>query len=490
MKAVILARVSTKDQEEGHSIQAQTDRLRAYCGLKGLEIIREFVIVESSTRGDRPEFHKMLDFIKEQKECIALVCDKVDRLQRNFNDVPTLEALRKAGKLVLHFHVERQVLDANANSSQIMMWQLFVMMSENYTNCISDNVKRSIEKKLKEGTICGCAPVGYLNAQREDGKTTVVLDPFRAPFVKKIFEEYATGMYAINDMVIMAKSWGLINKRKGGKPVGTTQMHQLLQNPFYYGAMSHKGILYPHCYEPLISKQLFDKCQAVRTGKKKDNYMQNQTNPFIFRGIVKCKKCGRKYSSELKKSKYVYLRPNPLEGCDCQPIKETDVLQAVEDILNKMRVSDSLLSEMMESLKATQAAKVDFNTTQIATLQKQHGDIQRKLDTLLDLRLENSITKEEYDRKYTALRAEQENVKTRIDRVDTADDTYMITMEYLIDLASRAADVFKSSGIEQKRKIINCVFSNLEVEDKNVVFSMRKPFDKLMGLASCQVWRE
>ena len=167
MKAVILARVSTKEQEEGHSIDAQINRLRNYCERKELEVIKEFVLIESSTRGERPDFYKMIDFIKTQNQKIALVCDKVDRLQRSFAEVPILEALRRSGKLVLHFNVEGQLLDENANSSQIMAYQMFVMMAESFTNSISDNVKRSFEKKLQEGTILGVAPIGYMNVRSE-----------------------------------------------------------------------------------------------------------------------------------------------------------------------------------------------------------------------------------------------------------------------------------------------------------------------------------
>ena len=46
MKAIILARVSTKEQEEGHSIAAQRQRLIDYCARKGLDVIRTFEIVE------------------------------------------------------------------------------------------------------------------------------------------------------------------------------------------------------------------------------------------------------------------------------------------------------------------------------------------------------------------------------------------------------------------------------------------------------------
>ena len=159
---------ATKEQEDGHSLVAQLNRLHDYCERKNLDIIQEFSIVESSTRGERPEFQKLISFIKKQPNKIALVCDKVDRLQRSFREVPILEKLRKSGKLVLHFISDNQVLDANANNSQLMAYHIFVMLAENYTNCISNNVKRSFEKKLKEGTILAAAPVGYIKKKKNE----------------------------------------------------------------------------------------------------------------------------------------------------------------------------------------------------------------------------------------------------------------------------------------------------------------------------------
>jgi len=261
MKAIILARVSTTEQEDGHSLDAQINRLKDYCQRKGLIIDKEFVIVESSTRGERPEFNKMITYIKSQKEKIALVCDKVDRLQRSFKEVPILEELRRSGKLVLHFNVENQILDENASSSQIMAYQMFVMMAENYTNCISDNVRRSIEKKLNEGSICGKAPVGYINTLDKNGNKTVIIDPMRGHIIKKLFEEYATGLVSYKELADMAFNWGLRGNTSKPKPLVKNQISSILQNPFYYGYMKVKDNLYAHIYEPLITRELFRKCE-------------------------------------------------------------------------------------------------------------------------------------------------------------------------------------------------------------------------------------
>ena len=268
MKAVIFARVSTQEQEQdGHSIDAQIAKLREYCGRHSLEVIKEFEVVESSTRGERPEFYKMIDFVKAQKDQIALVCDKVDRLQRSFTELPVLDKLRKDNKLVLHF-LDIGKLDSGANSQQISFYQMSVVMANAYTNAISDNVKRSIIYKLNNGECIGKAPLGYLNARDAADKSIIVVDQSRAPLIQKMFELYATGAYSLGDLEKFAKQHHLTNtffKGREGEPIKKNVISNILKNPFYAGEIyveKYKSF-YPHKYETLISKALYLKCQEI-----------------------------------------------------------------------------------------------------------------------------------------------------------------------------------------------------------------------------------
>lgn len=105
MKAVILARVSTEEQKEaGNSLPAQQERLRKYIERYELDLIEEFIFDESASKEQRTEFSKVLNFLGNQKETIALCCDKIDRLSRDFLlGVTELERLRRLGKIELHF---------------------------------------------------------------------------------------------------------------------------------------------------------------------------------------------------------------------------------------------------------------------------------------------------------------------------------------------------------------------------------------------------
>lgn len=172
MKAIILARVSSKDQEEGQSIPAQVHRAQQYVQRKGFNLLHTFQITESSSRQKRKQFDEIVNIIKRSKEPIALVVDTVDRLQRSFRETPILDEMRRSGKLELHFLREGLIINENANSAQLCQWDMCVVISSSYVRQLSDNVKRSKDHALRNGVWSCKAPVGYTNVtQVYHGKT-------------------------------------------------------------------------------------------------------------------------------------------------------------------------------------------------------------------------------------------------------------------------------------------------------------------------------
>jgi DNA invertase Pin-like site-specific DNA recombinase len=110
MKAIIIARVSTEEQKEaGLSLPAQVTRLENYCQNKGFSVIKSFSFDESAYKDDRSAFDVIFNFIIEQKEKVAICCDKVDRLTRNMFDKRVSFLYDKAlrDEIELHFEPER-----------------------------------------------------------------------------------------------------------------------------------------------------------------------------------------------------------------------------------------------------------------------------------------------------------------------------------------------------------------------------------------------
>ena len=488
MKAVILARVSTKEQEDGHSLEAQISNLQLYADRKGVEIIRQCTIIESSTKGERPEFMRMIKFIKAQKEKIAVIVDTVDRLQRSFKETPVLNELLEQDILELHFVKEGNVLSKDANSTQKLMWNMGVVMAQSYTDSLSDNVKRSIRYKVSKGEWSGPAPLGYLNSiDTSTGGKTVIQDPERAFLIKKFFEEYATGAYSLNELARKTKGWGL-RSRKGNFVLAQT-LHEVIRNPFYYGMMRVKGELHHHKYEALISKELFDSCEGIRTGRGRTQAVFETRYPFILRGLLKCAVSGKMVSCDIKKGKHIYLISRDPTNIDKKVwTNEKVVLDQIRNVFKSIQIPSDLLSEIAEGLRKTHQDEQKYHHASIKSLNKEKELVTKRLDSLMAKFLDESITKDMYDRTHGQLIQRRQEIHEMLERHDAGDEQFRIAVTTLVTLASKASEIFDRSTTEEKRQLMGYVFSNLQMEGGKLRYSLKKPFDLLVNLGGYQEW--
>src|SRR6266568_6473013 len=80
------------------------------------------------------------------------------------------------------------------------------------------------------------------------------------------------------------------------------------------------------------------------------------------------------------------------------------------------------------------------------------------------------ITQDEYDKKARDLKQRQTEIERRIEQHQKGEGDFRTTLESLISLASRAAELFERSKTEQKRELIAFVFSNLQLKGKKLEF--------------------
>ncbi len=104
------------------------------------------------------------------------------------------------------------------------------------------------------------------------------------------------------------------------------------------------------------------------------------------------------------------------------------------------------------------------------------------------MRLDQSITQDEYDIKAQELKQRQHEINIQTANHEKGDDSFRTTVESLLSVASQAYEIFESSKIEQKRQLIGFVFSNLQLKGEKLVFSLRKPFDLMAKAQSHQEW--
>lgn len=491
MKALILSRVSSKDQEDGYSIAAQTEKLKEYCQRKGLDILKVFEITESSTVGDRKQFKEMLTYAIElhakTHQRLAIIVDAVDRLMRNFTDQATLNDLMNQDIIELHFVRSGGIVHKDSTSNDKLMWNIQIVMAQAYVDALKDNVKRSIDYKIKKGEYISQAPIGYLNvpkSQRQD--TDVILDESRCFMIKRLFQEYATGTHTLGDIVALAKRWGL--RSKSGKHLPKSHIHRILQDPFYIGTMTIKGRQYAHRYPPLVDEATFDRCQQVRLNANKKPFKYAE-KPFLFRGLLRCKYCGCSYTSYIKKERYIYLRPQGKGDCQCKPVREEVALAQVNAVFRAIHMPQTLVAEIREYLKKSHESKIEYQDQVIASLRKDYDATKRKLDKLLDLLIAESITQSTYDTKVYELKSRLREIEHRLSAHSEAGDTFNYTLSVLVGLTSKAEQCFARANIEQKRKLLTLIFANLEMQGATLCYSLRKPFDVLAELPQSEEWR-
>ncbi len=98
------------------------------------------------------------------------------------------------------------------------------------------------------------------------------------------------------------------------------------------------------------------------------------------------------------------------------------------------------------------------------------------------------ITGDEYDKKARELKERHLELAMRIEQHQKGESVYRTTLESLISVASRAAAIFESSKIEQKRELIAFVFSNLRLKGKKQEVSLRSPFDLMVNRRTYASW--
>jgi|SaaInlLV_10m_DNA_2_1039722.scaffolds.fasta_scaffold10085_2 site-specific DNA recombinase len=486
MKAIILARVSSKEQEDGQSIPSQVRRLTEYSLKKNLQIERVFQITESSSKETRKQFDQVISLIKKSKEPVALVTDTVDRLQRSFRETPILDEIRKKGKLELHFLREGLVVNKDANSAQLLQWDIGVLFASSYIRQLSDNVKRSKEQSARNGEWTSKAPFGYKNVTLPSGSKTVEVDLLTSPFLVKMFELYATGLYSLKTLAVKMSELGM--RSSNGNKIFASGIEFILKNPFYYGLMRVKNELYPHKYIPLISEWLFNKVQGVLQSRNKSP-VQYAGKKILFRGLITCNNCGCLVSGDIKKKKYTYYSCNNSKRiCKKRWVREEKLLAVVLGYFEKIQLSNDLVDETVKYLKKSISNEQEFFNSSQENLRKELDNIQNRISKLIDMHLDGVIDSETYKIKLEEYKKRQREITSNMrDQVD-ADETCLITAQRVLGLARRAKEIFISSKLSEKQQFLKFVFSNLKMDDGNLLVELREPFSTMAKMKDETKW--
>lgn len=415
-KAIILARVSSRSQEEeGYSLDAQIKLLRQYCANNKLIVVKEFRITETASKQQgRVIFHEMVQFLKKEK-IEHLAVEKTDRLTRNMRDAVIIDDWLEANEnRRLHAVKENLLLHKYARSDVKFTWSIYLAFAKKYTDGLREEAMKGWAEKLAQGWLPASPPPGYVTIT-ENNKRIHVPDPESMQLVQQAFELYLLPDQTITTITEYLSDIGLVNSK--GKPHVKGRIAKMLHNPFYIGINRFDGKDYPGAQEPLIGKELFDAVQDKMSGKT--GISKNKHNP-IFKGMIKCNICQCSISWSTQKGRYYGGCQRYQVECKEYPyLREDKVEAALIDGLKSIEDKDgSLLTQLKRALYAEQKMHVgEFRQKMITSLQEQIARMNSMKDVLYNDKLAGYINAEKYEYKSQQIDAQISQVEARLNKI-------------------------------------------------------------------------
>jgi DNA invertase Pin-like site-specific DNA recombinase len=232
-KAVCYIRVSTQEQAvQGVSLEAQEERLRAYCHMVGLTIealVKEGGVSASKALSDRPGGSELLSMVGKGKvgHVVAL---KLDRLFRDAADALNQTRIWDKAGIALHLvDMGGQTLNTASAMGRFFL-NMMAGVAELERNLIAERTEMALAHKKSHLEVYSPTPYGY---DREGGNLTVNQHELKA--IAKIREWRLQG-WSLRKIAQELTRLNIPTKR-GGKWYGRTVKY-LLDNNLYEG-VSH-----------------------------------------------------------------------------------------------------------------------------------------------------------------------------------------------------------------------------------------------------------
>ncbi len=472
--AVLYARVSSREQkEEGYSIEAQVKSLRTFAQKNGMEIVREFIDIESAKSAGRKEFGNMLEFLKHSKTCRLVLVEKTDRLSRNFEDEVSLNKLN----LEIHFVKTGTVLSKDARAQTKFMHGIELVSSKYYTDNLSEEVKKGMNEKASQGMYPGRAPFGYRN---NPATRTIEIHPEKSAIAQRAFEMYASGRYSL-----LALSKEL--RRVTGTNISKTNLHKMFNNPFYIGRFVWSGNTYNGDQPKFIRPELYVQVQSILNGHNRPKY---GTRDLAFRGMLNCAHDNCTVTGEIKKEKYIYYRCTGYRGkCALPNMREEVVAERLGQLLQDIQIPPEVARTIGASLQQTQADMRAQSVKERARLERELASLRSRIDSAYNDKLDGKITEQFWQRKQTDWANEELRLMAVISQLETEKpDDRVLTLQRTLELAERAYFLYLTRKPAEQADLLKMVLSNCSIDAVSLYPTYRKPFDLIAKRAKNEEW--
>ena len=469
-KYILYARKSTDTEDKQVlSIDAQLAELRKFARDNKLVVIDELIEKRTAKMPGRPIFNSMIKRI-ENNEANGILAWHPDRLARNSIDGGQIIYLLDQTSLN---YLRFPVFQFENTSQGKFMLSIMFGQSKYYVDNLSENTKRGLRARVRNGDFPSQAPFGYLNDSRTK---TIVVDKQYSPLVKELFDIYARGDRTMTDIADFLRKNGAITS--GGKLFKDDKVKSILQNPFYYGHFLYNGELHEGRHTPIISKALYDKVQQVIETRGHTQKQTKPTTPFL--GLLRCAGCGMGITSETKTrtqkngnfhswTYYRCSRKKRAVKCIEPPIREKDLLPQLSELLGEYEMADKVFSFMTDKMAQDKQVESVGNISVLDDLRTQIAKLNAKQKILLDSYLDQDIDRQTFLTKKSEILSEKKSLEESLANLQTNQFVWLEPMRSWLEIAKSICYLRENDDLDGQKDVLSEIFGlNLFLSNKTL----------------------
>lgn len=420
IRACAYCRVSTDNEDQKTSYDSQRihykNMIEENPDWEFVGIYADEGITGTQTK-KREQFNQMMSDALNGK--IDLILAKsISRFARN--TVDTLNCVRLLREHNVDVYFEKENIHTLGLSNELFL-TLYSAFAQAESESISENVKAGVRMKMKRGELVGkYAPFGYLYDKEKD---IIYPDESKKDIITYIFEEYSKGVgfrtiaLNLNSLGIPSPSnlkWChasvrriIINEKYvGDLKTGKYYTENVLTHKKKVNYGEKEQFFTTNHHEPIISRELWDKCQEILTIRSKiikpDGNRDKFSRKYPFSSKIFCGICGERFirrsykirSSGKEVAYWVcHSHRNKIECSNLIHYKQEELEDIFVIAYNKLfQDSNKYINSFMKKVNEVINENQEFNNQK--KIKEEISKLENKLSNLIDLQLDGSISKE------------------------------------------------------------------------------------------------
>jgi site-specific DNA recombinase len=472
MRAALYARVSSEEQVEGYSIDAQTRAFRLLCEGKQWTPYREYIEEGKSARTEniskRPVFKQaMSDGLDGLYD--VLVVHKVDRFSRKLRI--TLEYFDKLAKAEVGFISIVEQMDFSTPWGKFTL-SMLGGLAELYSDNLSQETKKGWHERREQGLYCGALPFGAVKNEAgvpiPDTKARTTEIDGQHPQVrnydglKLAFELGANGKSDRQVAVALNVAGYRTTGTHGSRPFSKDTVKDMLKNRFYIGYIPDgKGAWLKAIHQRFIDLKLFEETQKLRTQRTTNQgTVRSDATVYSLTGIARCAECGSSLRSFKGRGRVRLACNGRLRTGTCsQPSTFLDVYEEqLTAYFKRFKIPDNYQEQILDSQRKLESAY---------DVSKQRNALEARLERTKELYKWGHVQKEQYLKDFGGINRELQQLPPMETNADT--------LEKLATFVNNIALAWEQASQEQRNRLAGCLLEAVLIKDRTIVAVIPRP---------------